>query len=298
MVRTSIPTSYFGHKHITRKVVTSLMDWLTSRIFVEKYDNVGVPNKYINVPINYATQESFWNIVKQATFINPNSPETNKVYINNILPRMAINIVGMSFSTERAMNKTQKISGNYDASTKTVGNIPTGVPWNLDIELSIMSKTIDDNFQIIEQILPYFNPTLALNLNVIDGFEPESIKFSISSVTPDTNEEFGFDDDRVFISIITIQAKLNYYYVKYQPLGFVKEITTDYFIGKTGSEDYNKFLSYELRPDNLTPVTDITNRINEPTTSIIYDQFFGIMSEGGLYINTEDNKRILLEQIQ
>jgi hypothetical protein len=40
-------------------------------------------------------------------------------------------------------------------------------PYNLDISMYVITKTQEDALQIIEQILPYFNPEYTLSVKVI-----------------------------------------------------------------------------------------------------------------------------------
>ena len=47
------------------------------------------------------------------------------------------------------------------------------VPYNLDIELNIISKNQDDGLQILEQILPNFHPSLNVSIEVIDETHEE-----------------------------------------------------------------------------------------------------------------------------
>ena len=39
------------------------------------------------------------------------------------------------------------------------------VPYNMDFELVVMSKQSDDALQIVEQILPFFQPDYTITLN-------------------------------------------------------------------------------------------------------------------------------------
>ena len=41
------------------------------------------------------------------------------------------------------------------------------VPYNVGFELSIMSKLSDDALQILEQIVPYFQPSFNITINLI-----------------------------------------------------------------------------------------------------------------------------------
>ena len=41
------------------------------------------------------------------------------------------------------------------------------IPYNLNFELAIMAKNQDDGLQILEQILPFFQPSFNITLNLV-----------------------------------------------------------------------------------------------------------------------------------
>ena len=49
------------------------------------------------------------------------------------------------------------------------------VPYNVSFELSIMSKLSDDALQILEQIVPYFQPSFNITINLIDSIGEKKI---------------------------------------------------------------------------------------------------------------------------
>ena len=49
------------------------------------------------------------------------------------------------------------------------------VPYNVAFELSIMSKLSDDALQILEQIVPYFQPSFNITINLISSIGEKKI---------------------------------------------------------------------------------------------------------------------------
>ena len=45
------------------------------------------------------------------------------------------------------------------------------VPYNMQFELAIMCKLNDDALQIVEQILPYFQPAYNLTVELVEGIK-------------------------------------------------------------------------------------------------------------------------------
>ena len=49
------------------------------------------------------------------------------------------------------------------------------VPYNLQFELSIMTKLNDDALQIVEQILPYFQPAYNLTIELVETIKEKEM---------------------------------------------------------------------------------------------------------------------------
>ena len=45
------------------------------------------------------------------------------------------------------------------------------VPYNMQFELSVMTKLNDDALQIVEQILPYFQPAYNLTVELVEALQ-------------------------------------------------------------------------------------------------------------------------------
>lgn len=290
------PTEFFGHQFITRKVILAFLDWISKRIYIERYKDDGSIYRYIRVPIQYAQREYFKDFVMSSNVKSNNS--TNSLDINRILPRMSLNIIGMTYDPERHLGKRQRVrAAAYDGSGGTLEQVLAPVPYTLDLELSIISKSLDDNFQIVEQIAPYFTPSYSFDLNILPGFEPESIGYILDGVTLDAAEDWGVTDERIFMSNLTFRAKCNYYYIR-KDHDAIKEIITNFHVGKGTAgidETYRKFKKYELDADNPTPVTEIGNREDEPMTETI-TEFNYLLTESGLNIALEQGGLLILEK--
>jgi hypothetical protein len=105
------------------------------------------------------------------------------------LPRMSFEIVAISYDQTRQLPKTNYIrkpnSGDGNSSYKYY----TPVPYIINFQLNVYAKQQDDALQIVEQILPYFNPQYTVSMKPIDN-EP-----SIIEDTPITLQGISFLDD-------------------------------------------------------------------------------------------------------
>ncbi|MFZ9743743.1 MAG: tail sheath stabilizer and completion protein, partial [Chitinophagaceae bacterium] len=82
------------------------------------------------------------------------------------------------------------------------------VPYNMDFELNIMTKINDDMLQIVEQILPYFQPSYTITVNLLDTLgENKDIPIVLNSITMNDDYEGNFQNRRALIYTLRFTAK-------------------------------------------------------------------------------------------
>lgn len=193
---TSIPF-YHGS---TRNLVIAFCG-LFSNIFIRNFDANGVSRKIVNVPISFVSKEKFLIRLQQ----DPNLNEDSQIN----LPRMSAEIVGIDYDQSRQLNKVHKNVGSID--TRTVFSY-TPVPYNLTFNLNTYTRTVEDNLQIMEQILPFFTPDMNLSIKMIK--EPvlvQDVPLILNSVTSDDQYDGSFEDSRTIISTYTFTMKSYFY---------------------------------------------------------------------------------------
>ena len=113
--------------------------------------------------------------------------DTN-VAISEVLPRMGFNLTSINYDPSRKRNT---LSQRY-AATDTTGVFNkqfAEVPYTLNFSLSIVTRTMDDALQIVEQILAYFTPDFAVTLNYTDINTKVDLPIVIQSITPEVDYE-------------------------------------------------------------------------------------------------------------
>ena len=108
-------------------------------------------NEVMKVPLAYGPKQKFLARLDQ----NPD-PTNRGVQIT--LPRISFEINGIDYDPSRKVSPTQtmkriKTDDNSKADTRFMP-----VPYNLGFELAIISKNQEDGLQVLEQILPFFQP--------------------------------------------------------------------------------------------------------------------------------------------
>lgn len=143
----------FYHAIIRKSIVS--FGSIFSNIKIERKDE-GEVLQTLAVPVSYAPKEKWVVRIDQDPDLN------NHVY--KILPLISFEMTGMSYDTTRKLNRMNQVSC-YQDGIMTSTRAPS--PYNIDISMYVMSKTQEDCLQIIEQILPYFNPEYNLSVKVV-----------------------------------------------------------------------------------------------------------------------------------
>lgn len=140
----------------------------------------------VAIPISYAPKEKWLLRIDQ----DPNLD--NYTYIS--LPRMSFEILGMNYDPSRKTNRASVITCGAPGEIKKTF---APVPYNLDISLYVISKTQEDCLQIVEQILPYFNPEFTLSVKVVqDSNITVDIPIILNSVTIQDDYDGDFQTRR------------------------------------------------------------------------------------------------------
>lgn len=227
---------YFGHQMITRNLIVSFMDWF-SKIKIEKYgtitvsgDEAFVSRKIIPVPIQWAAREKWVEILRSSSArkaMDPNIREKNPIEMQWILPRISCNLTGIDYDSSRKLVKTQQL-GQFitQSSNDSRSNIYSPVPYNLNLEITTIARHLDDNFQIMEQIIPYFNPSLNLNVFLYPDRDSESIPVILNNISQDIPIDIGENDERFYTTTYSFTLKANYYLMK-KDIGYITNIDTN-----------------------------------------------------------------------
>ena len=139
---------YF-YNEIFRKTIISF-GTLFNNITVKQEGSV------VKVPLAYGPIQKFLARLEQAPNLN------QSVAIS--LPRMSFEFIGITYDPSRKVTTTQQFTvKDPDDGTETK-KVFMPVPYNMQFELAIMCKLNDDALQIVEQILPYFQPQYNLTV--------------------------------------------------------------------------------------------------------------------------------------
>ena len=177
-----------------------------NNIVLQQKSSTGAITKRIRVPLAYAPKEKFIARLEQQA--NLQKGRTFAI----TLPRMGFELKGLKYDASRKLNKIQK-TFKVKTDDSTVHNYNyTPVPYDISFNLYSFTATAENGLQIIEQILPFFQPDYTVTVNVI----PElNIKRDIPIVLNDVSYEDTYDGEfnkrRAVIYTLAFTAKTYLY---------------------------------------------------------------------------------------
>lgn len=189
---------YFYNKSL-RKVVVGFGS-LFNDIYVEHTNPDDTNNPFrIRVPITYAPQEKFIRRYLETSSINDGTR------IENQLPRLSYMMSSITPDPSRRRNKSNTTKNNN--CTGTANTLTEEVPVNIAFSLFVYTRHLDDTLQIVEQVIPYFNPDhiITLNLNAAQTDVRIPITMTSNSITERYDGDFG--NRRINISSFNFIAK-------------------------------------------------------------------------------------------
>jgi len=249
----------FYHETI-RKIVISF-GTLFNGISLVRKDNSGAIIQSMKVPLAYGPREKF--LVR----LREDADLTKQVAIT--LPRIGFEIKDLSYDPARKLSRVQKFKKVKGANTKQLDTQYMPVPYNLDFELYIMAKQSDDALQIVEQILPYFQPDYTLTINdMSDMGIKKDIPIILNSISYEDSYDGDFTSRRALIYTLSFTTK----FYLYGPVTSSKVIKTVQVDQYTDMPDKTPKREHRLTvtPDPTSADADDNFGFNE-TTSFFQD---------------------------
>ncbi len=233
----------FYHRTIRRNVVA--FGNMFRDIVVIKYDNSTNPPTEISrmtVPLQYGGKEDFYTRLQAL----PDLPAANEI----TLPRMSFSLESIVYDKSR--QKQSQLQNMVVPTSGTPGSVSVqyiGVPYNLGFELSVYVRNIEDGTQIIEQILPYFNPDYNLTMNFVDEM---NISRNVPIALQDIRYENLYEGDakstiRSVIWTLTFSMQ-TYFFGPVYSGGLIKQATANMFYYATSTSDQSLTLTTTNTP--------------------------------------------------
>ena len=250
----------FYHETI-RKIIVAFGTTFNNIQLVRK-DNSGNITQSMKVPLAYGPKEKF--LVR----LRADADLSSKVAIT--LPRIGFEIQNLAYDGTRKLSRVQKFKKvNTGNSTRTLDTQFMPVPYNLDIVLYVLAKQSDDALQIVEQILPFFQPDYTITVNdMADMGIKRDVPIILNSISYEDNYEGDFDQRRALIYTMNFTCKF-YLYGPVTSSNIIRTVQADQYTDMP-DQSPKREQRYTVTPSPVSADADDDFGFNE-TTSFFTD---------------------------
>ena len=197
--------SYFYNESLRKTIIA--FGSLFNDIYITRKSTAGADVQSMKVPLAYGPKQKF--MVRLDA--DPNLDQ--KVAIT--LPRIGFEIAGLDYDPTRKLNrilKRKKVSTTTDKVLKQMSIQYSPVPYNLNFELFVMTKNSDDGIQIVEQILPFFQPEYTVTIKEVPEMDVvRDVPIVLTSIGYEDTYTGSFTERRAIIYTFNFVAKAYVY---------------------------------------------------------------------------------------
>ena len=231
--------TYFYHEIIRRTVIS--FGTLFNEIYIKHKDSDGNNISEIKVPLAYGPMQKFLARLQQQAELNKPIAMT--------LPRLSFEMTSIQYDASRKANVTQTFKASDGTNLKKV-YLP--VPYNIGFQLNLMSKIQDDALQVVEQILPFFQPSFNLTVDLVNSIgEKRDIPIVLDSVSFTDDYEGDFSTRRILIYTFNFTAKTYLFGpIAESTEGLIRKVQVDYYTG-TDTATAKREMRYTVTPDPI-----------------------------------------------
>ena len=265
----------YSYHEIFRKTVVAF-GTLFNNIEIRRQDEV------MKVPLAYGPKQKFLARLDQ-------TPDPTNKRLQITLPRISFEISGINYDSTRKVSPTQKIRVAKDGSKDY--NVFMPVPYSLSFELAIISKTQEDGMQILEQILPNFQPHYNLSVKLLTSMnEIKDVPIVLNSIQYQDDYEGDFARRRAIIYTLSFTVK-TYLYGPVKESAVIKSAQVDMY----AEMDVNtapRVQRYRVIPtatENLTgtALTTLSAAMNDSTNVVVVADATGLSIGDEFQIDSE-----------
>jgi hypothetical protein len=278
---------YFYHEILRRTIVS--FGSLFNNISIKHTNNSNSIVSNMKVPLAYGPIQKFLARLEQAP--NLNQP------VQMSLPRMSFEFTGLTYDTSRKVTTTQTFLSAVTTNKTQPRKSYMPVPYNMSFELSIMTKLNDDMLQIIEQIIPYFQPAYTMSVDLVETIgEKRDVPVVLEGISMQDDYEGDYSTRRALIYTLRFTVKT----YLFGPIADVsKDIIEKVSIGYIAGDRTNtptREVTYSVEPVATKSYTNnvITSLSKDLTNieTIIEVGDASSISVGGVIVIDNENFRV------
>ena len=205
--------------HATMRKAVAVFGTLFNNISVIRKDGSGNVMNQVKVPLAYGPKQKFLARLDQ----NTNTDASMAIK----LPRMAFEITSLELDSTQKLAKRNVILENHATDSNKKKTIKQQVAYNINMSLYILAKNQDDGLQVVEQILPYFQPEYTITIRPIDGYQyKQDVPVILTGVNIADDYEGDFQTRRVLTYQLDFTMKMKFFGPSADQ-GIIKQINID-----------------------------------------------------------------------
>ena len=204
------------------------------------------------VPLAYGPKQKF--------LVRLTDQSSSKVAIT--LPRIYFEMTSIDYDSTRKTSPIQKYKTIIDGNGDEVRVQYVPVPYNIGFELGVIAKSQDDALQIVEQILPYFQPSFSITLNMIpDMNEKKDVAIVLNGISSEDEWDDSFMNRRYIAYTLNFTVK-SYLYGPYNTADVIKKAIIHETLGdlsvnrRTITRTYTPKAKTDINTDGVIDVND------------------------------------------
>ena len=239
-------------KHKLLKTIIAFGN-LFNNISIKHQDGDGNDYSDVRVPLAYGPTQKFLARLEQQADLNKPVAIT--------LPRMSFEMNSIKYDSARKSGISQSFKASDGNNIKKVF-MP--VPYNIGFELNIMAKLNDDVLQIIEQILPFFQPAFSVTVDMVDIIgEKKDIPIVLDDISFRDDYEGDFSTRRILLYTLQFTAKTYLFGpISDSTDGLIRKVQVDMY-SSTDVQTARREVRYTVTPDPIDAQPDDDFGFNE-----------------------------------
>lgn len=273
--------TYYYHEIIRRTIVS--FGTLFNNIHIRHENENGDDVSLLKVPIAYGPVQKFLARLDE-------KPDLRK-RVAITLPRMSFEMTSIQYDASRKVSTVQTFQANRPGVGPVKVYMPA--PYNIGIQLSIISKYQDDMLQIIEQILPFFQPHFNLTIDLVNSIgEKRDIPIVLDGISMSDDYEGDFSTRRSLVYTLNFTAKTSLFGpISDSADSLIKKVQVDYYTN-TETKNASRQLRYVVEPRaikdyNNDETTVLSQDIDSSTTQFNVSDSISLAEETYIMINNE-----------
>ena len=192
------------------------------------------------------------------------------------LPRLSYEMTSIQYDASRKANITQAFKASDGTNLKKV-YLP--VPYNIGFQLNLISKLQTDALQVVEQILPFFQPSFNVTIDLIDAIgEKRDVPIILDSTAFTDDYEGDLNERRILIYTFNFTAKIFLFGpITASSEGLIRKAQVDLYTS-TETQNATREARYTVEPDPIDA---------NPGDSFGFDETWEYLPDSRVYSPTQ-----------